>query len=55
MRFRPITTRLFNVSDWRQSVASALMRRRVSSLRRSSQLCDWEDLQSRDASPGLTF
>ena len=40
MRFRPITTRLFNVSDWRQSVASALMRRKLSRLRRSSQVCD---------------
>ena len=55
MRFRPITTRLFNISNWRQSVASASMRRRLSSLRRSSQVGDWEDLQSRDASPGLTL
>jgi hypothetical protein len=44
MRIRPITTRLFTVSGWRQSVASTSMRRTLSGLKRSSQVSYWEDL-----------
>lgn len=48
MRFRPITTRLFTVSGFHKSRASASMRRKLSSLRRYSRSPTWEYLRRLD-------